>query len=183
MALTVTEWAQVVAPFLAFGAAGASWASVALTRKQWKESTQPRLDGYWSDGEDGWVNLRIDNTGAGPALEPRFCVFGENRRAAGRIVRTGPLRPGRSADVYVELPPRPEGADGTGVLACLDLSGAWHVWSWDGRHRKVRNWRLQPPPEVDLGDLLAMMYPETAGWTFQPVEFRSAERTLSEDQE
>lgn len=168
---------QVAAPVLAAVAASASWAAVWQSRKAFKTSLLPQLDGYWDNDSDASVRLEIHNTGGGVARDPYFYVIGEDRVAEGRIVKTGPLRPGQKQRLSTDLPRLDAGSEIVGVLCCLDWAGRWHVWSWDGRHKRLRDRLRRSPHELDVTKALRLMHPKASlGELAQGTWDRIAER-------
>jgi hypothetical protein len=169
LAFTTTQWAQIAAPGLTAVAACASWAAVIQSRKAFKASLTPRLDGHAAPDHDGGIVLEVHNTGAGFARAPYLIVARGDRKVVERVA-DGPLRPGKSARFHTQLPVEAESRAITGVMFCLDAADRWHVWSWDGRHRRLRRWPWQAQPRLDPAKALRLMYPqaEPAGLTKTP---------------
>lgn len=141
------QWIALAGAIFAALAAGASWASVRLNRRQWLGSQEPHLLLQLVIEQGGERVLNILNGGPGPARGLRFCVVAGEEFASGYA---GPqfggwLPPGERAQVVLELAVS-EGSKMCGVVACWDGAGRVHRFSDSGGHSVLR--RPKGPPEA-----------------------------------
>ena len=113
-----------------------------------RRGAAPRITATLLDEPDtAQSSLEFVNEG-GPAVQVRCLVQGD---AGAQELTIGTLAPGTSTVVQLH---EPVGKSIECVWTGLDAKGRLHVWSYDGRHVRLRKGH-----EVDLPAALAQMYP------------------------
>ena len=113
-----------------------------------RRGTAPRVTATLVDEPDtAEESLELVNEG-GPVVQLRCLVQGD--RGAQELT-IGTLAPGTSTVVQLH---EPVGESIECVWTGLDTNGLLHVWSYDGRHVRLRKGH-----EIGLAAALAQMYP------------------------
>jgi hypothetical protein len=134
----VSTWAPVASATAAALAAGASWISVRLSRKQWKAAQRPELRlQAWDRG--GTIEIVIVNAGGGFARGVGFCVVVGTEYVAGFAGPNlgGFLDSGQRVVVNAQLTRSSNQVQG--VVTCHDVDGFFHAW--DAARDQHRVWR------------------------------------------
>jgi hypothetical protein len=156
--VTLAEGAQVAGTAFAALAAGASWASVAQTRKLMRESTQPELHvqtlhvGPQRSSAGKHLALVIYNAGSGIAKQTGFCFVSGGQLCEG-FVGSGFLRSNETAHIGTDLSAGPT----HGVVFCITRENEAHVWNVEGGRKTLKF--NEDKPLVKAKDAYALHYP------------------------
>lgn len=123
-------WIALAGVALAALAAGASWASVRLNRRQWLLAQQPFLSLQLVIEQSGERVLKILNAGPGPARGVRFCVAAGAEFASGYAGAQfgGYLAPGQRTELVLELSAEAK-TEMSGIVICWDGAERVHRFS------------------------------------------------------
>lgn len=141
-------------------AAGASWASVAQTRKLMRESAQPELHvqklhvAAHAASAREFVALVIYNAGSGIAKQTGFCFVSGEQLSEG-FVGNGFLRSNETAHIGTDLAAT---SAARGVVFCITRENEAHVWSLEGE-RKTLGFS-KDKPLVKGKEAYALHYPK-----------------------
>jgi hypothetical protein len=156
-ATTIPVWISLAGVGLAALAAGASWASVHLSRRQWLLSQQPFLRLQLLVEPNGDRVLKILNAGPGNARGIRFCLAAGHEYVAGYAGPQfgGLLSPGDKAEVVLEIQAT-KNDPVQAVVVCWDGAERIHKFSAHDDHivrRKTRNPLTATDPEKTFREI------------------------------
>jgi hypothetical protein len=144
----VRDWAPAASAGFAFLAATASWASVRLNHRQWRQSRMPNVHAQmWHKQKTNRIELVILNAGPGVARGVGFCVVLGDEYVAGFAGPNmgGFLNPGERVVVETDFTAG-NVTKYEGVVTCDDVLGRFHSWAIHPvRHRVWRTKFLRRP--------------------------------------
>lgn len=163
-----TDYVPLVAAIFSAVAAGASWAAVAQTRRQWRRSEKPSLHGQGSySQQNARVEFAIANSGPGIARGVGFAfVYGDAWvRGFPRTPTPGFLLGGEQTLIHIPVPQAGQ-SNAQGVVTCQDSSGNLHAWNLIGDHKewkREKRWWWKPATDRSKSgiEVFAAFYPET----------------------
>jgi len=148
--MPLAETATLLTAIFAAVAAGAAWATVGTDWLRQRKARHPNVSaGFLDMGER--QAIEFVNMGPGLAIQLGYAILANNIRDGG-MVGTGHLQAGESQRVRVQV--RVTGRTADFVWACRDIDQRLHVWSYSGKHRRLR--KGQYP---NMGECFRMMYP------------------------
>jgi hypothetical protein len=157
------EAAQIASAAFTAVAAGASWAAVTQTRRQWRREREPELHLQITEtrsGGQGRLELHIENSG-GMAKAVSYAAASDIEACLGFVGPNLMLQSGDGVTIWTHLTPRPEGVPVKGVVIAWDRSSRYaHAWSDSGEHKhwRRRNWPTQRPKGGDW--IFAQFFPD-----------------------
>lgn len=159
------EWVDVaVAVFTALTAAAALTATF-LQLHVLRQSRRPHLShvirghGFLDAGHRGRNEIRVANAGPGLAVSPAFLLVRGDKKW-GAPLGEGHLRAGDTASVFLDAEAIEAGETATMVYTCRDVDNNVHIWSNDGRYRRVGRRRIMKGDRSTLGDSFRELYPD-----------------------
>jgi hypothetical protein len=155
--MTTTDLAALGTAGFAAVAAGASWASVWQTRRNWRDQQTPQITPSWTEPNNR-VTLSFTNTGGGFATQTNFIVV-SGRECCTGVVPPVTLGPGIRVTLDTDITPLGALHEVTGAVFCLDRLGTWHAWSWAGDHERPRKDR-RPAKSLSPEDALQLFHPD-----------------------
>jgi hypothetical protein len=133
-------------------AAVAAWATVSTDWFRQRKARQPTVSaGFLDVRNTGEQRIEFVNMGPGLAIQLGYAIYANGLRHGG-IVGTGHLQAGEKQTV--DVPIRVTGKTADFVWACRDVDQRLHVWSYSGKHK-----RLKKGEYPNMGESFRMMYP------------------------
>jgi len=152
-----SSFVNLASPIFAAIAAGASWASVALSRRAQRDLDQPQLvfrieSNTQSTAAEYPMALVVENVGRGPAIFPGFTIWPGGSTGVGTSRVIGQTL-GHGDEVRYGLP-FTTSDDAMGIVFCEDRSNGVHAWSASRGYKHYRkSKRRHLTPRVILDDL------------------------------
>lgn len=158
LALTTVEWTTVLGTGFAALAALAACVTAVISLVGQRRSLEPHVSAGFLTFRTGGSKIHFSNAGPGLAVGLGYLGFDDGVKYGG-IVGTGHLQAGAEAETGLVSATASNQAHF--VWLCRDVRGLNHLWSYDGRYRRLTQ-KEADERGTTLGDFFQLMYPEIA---------------------